>query len=116
MWELRGMPADGGGGNDGDVRLEGDRVASDFICDDGQPSGDVCRCRLLFWCRFRTRKVNLLAAPRQQRLASCWQSEGVEGPDACTLHEFAPGVDVLMRDQARSGVRCALCARELHPV
>ena len=33
-----------------------DKVSSDFICDDGQPSGEVCRCRLLFWCRFKTRK------------------------------------------------------------
>jgi hypothetical protein len=51
--------SDAGGGLDGDARFDGDRVASDFVCDDGQPCGDVCRCRLLFWCRFRTRKVRL---------------------------------------------------------
>jgi len=60
---------DAGGGLDGDGRLDGDRVASDFVCDDGQPCGDVCRCRLLFWCRFRTRK-GMALAPKGSKSSS----------------------------------------------
>jgi hypothetical protein len=42
-------------------RGDSERISSDFVCDDGLPSGDVCRCRLLFWCRFKTRKGMTLA-------------------------------------------------------
>ena len=57
--------ADGAGANEGELsRVDGEKIPSDFICDDGQPCGDVCRCRLLFWCRFKTRKVCFMHVKR----------------------------------------------------
>ncbi|KAJ1479964.1 hypothetical protein T484DRAFT_1901949 [Baffinella frigidus] len=31
-------------------------AGGEFLCDDGKPCGQVCRCKLLFWCRFSVRR------------------------------------------------------------
>mmetsp|Transcript_34347 Transcript_34347/g.55457 ORF Transcript_34347/g.55457 Transcript_34347/m.55457 type:complete len:594 (-) Transcript_34347:76-1857(-) len=56
------MPGEMGARSEADLaRVDGEKISSDFICDDGLPCGEVCRCRLLFWCRFKARKGMTLA-------------------------------------------------------
>lgn len=56
-------------------RADGEKRPEDFFCDDGGPCGEVCRCRLLFWCRFKTRKGVILGTTKGKTMMGVIKQE-----------------------------------------